>query len=782
MSPPTPINAHASNPNQIKINKTRAGRARAPLSRQPKPTNHDTLPHRASQHAPKSEDVDITLSSPKLASRPPSTCMTTTKRGKTNVAEANKYSKDKVVEITTDEEKETSTLADSITKPSSVLSPASPPDILPNHILQPARPRLLGLGAVARHISVGGVLPTLSKGGIARASPASKSTRWVAPNKGVVSAPKTVGSAAVSANTESTSTVKSIPVPTALEAEVQAPTDYASKMGTVIHARPEPKVVLPDLTRVATISHIASIVATPLPCTVHGRPATRPFSLEPPPYTDADIPPPEAYNRAYPHPLTSYASPGVNPATVKYSGYDKLLCRLIKEQGMESVLGTILYQAGFDRLENSVYLFLFEKGQGNGIPEKIWSQLESYNSARLPVGVAGVSPYACPPRFSQSTSLAALFASVGGQRIATPGTILNELADYISTEPPTLPQGYDETQQNSHGIFQSHHAQSILGTPHHPTRGHFQQSSIQETHLRRTLRPRVIIPNNPYTKIDSVPSISVRSSDHMYQPSPFYKTELCVAWENGRICKYGERCQYAHGPEDLCIPRNENQNYKHHPPSVTAISHDDSHEQYGFATPADSDVVFPQTHQSVPMSVPMSRSISEPISRRVEVRKSSIPLPQLPVVPEIEDSPLPMPSENHQADFHTSMVVPAPIGAERHRPSPMSGVNPTTPSSLLSTPALSWISELPSIEPSLSSYRSSQSISTSSSSRYSMFSTTSYGDSSPKESLLFSPVSEETEIAEEVILPTWDEMSRGSGSGSGSTTSLDFSSGKSIWR
>ncbi|KIR28370.1 hypothetical protein I309_02669 [Cryptococcus deuterogattii LA55] len=166
--------------------------------------------------------------------------------------------------------------------------------------------------------------------------------------------------------------------------------------------------LLPDLSRVATAAYTASILAHPPPPTNYGRPGTRPFSLDPLPFTDADVPLPKPYNSKYPHPITAYASPGVNLETVKRSGYDEMLQVIVKED-VKGALGDIFYDAGFRSLSNSVYLlFSYESmGQGNGIPESLWSKFENVNNVRLPTVATVASSVAAqvediPHRFAPS--------------------------------------------------------------------------------------------------------------------------------------------------------------------------------------------------------------------------------------------------------------------------------------------------------------------------------------------------------------------------------------------
>lgn len=270
----------------------------------------------------------------------------------------------------------------------------------------------------------------------------------------------------------------------------------------------------------ATAAYTASILARPPPPTIYGRPGTRPFSLDPLPFTDEDIPLPKPYNSNYPHPITAYASPGVNPEAVKGSGYNKLLQDIVKED-VKSALGDILYDAGFRDLSNSVYLlFSYEStGQGNGIPESLWSKFENVNNVRLPTAAAVTASVVAqveeiPPRFTQS-----------------------QLNSTCSSE------------FNAHRTVENNQA------------------------MGRTLRllsgESILSP--PYSLIQTQTHTQPRDREAM----DAWKTEICAAWEATGRCRYGSSCQasnfrlpqlaclltgsgftqFAHGIEELKLTR-----------------------------------------------------------------------------------------------------------------------------------------------------------------------------------------------------------------------------------
>ena len=191
---------------------------------------------------------------------------------------------------------------------------------------------------------------------------------------------------------------------------------------------PSSRSRLPDLLSIKPRPPVIGLTETTRPVDFH--PVTKPFSLLPPPYTDADVPFPESYNPAYPHPLTAYASPGVNPATVRASGYAYVLDELLQSDP-DKVKGSILASSDRDDVVVPSLAMHSSEGDGNGIPEKLWSQFESFGAARLPLGGAAASPFGKPvramvpalaPRFAQPPSLA--IDAYMSATPSTPGTII----------------------------------------------------------------------------------------------------------------------------------------------------------------------------------------------------------------------------------------------------------------------------------------------------------------------------------------------------------------------
>lgn len=117
---------------------------------------------------------------------------------------------------------------------------------------------------------------------------------------------------------------------------------------------------------------------------------TKPFPLSAPCYTDDELSLPRPYNADYPHPLTVYASPAVNPATVAASGYAPLLKKL--QEKPEEMMGNILAECGKPNVTALGLTLDRDSKEGCGIPEKFWLRLSSWDGVKVPLGA--VVPFA----------------------------------------------------------------------------------------------------------------------------------------------------------------------------------------------------------------------------------------------------------------------------------------------------------------------------------------------------------------------------------------------------
>ncbi|WVW79071.1 hypothetical protein I302_101034 [Kwoniella bestiolae CBS 10118] len=615
-----------------------------------------------------------------------------------------------------------------------------------NH-LQTARPRLvaLGVGAINKHLNSGGSGRAFKNGNSSSSDfKTSANARGISYTKGTIRPPNETAEVIEEIHTPASMIY---PNPNdrspskALEVYSRTVHGYSPTTSHHFGSLYQPRSIksffpktqreqnLPDLTRFASAEQIAAVIAASPPATMpDGTPITRPFSLAPLPYTDDDISTPQPYNKEYPHPITAYASPRVNPETIKRSGYGRILRSLV-EQDLPLTLGSRLYDAGFRDLDSSVYLlFSFEGSQGNGIPESLWSKLENVTSSRLPVGANGVSPYAhsttstatassveMPPRFAQLKNQAAMEYGM----LTPPGSAGE--ADYFSKPINNRLPDYDLTPRPSPDYHSVRHASSMAHMRNVERPYDQQESGYQSPHQSRT--------NHSATSDGTATGIS-----------PFYKTELCAIWQQTGRCKYGGQCQYAHGAEELRLPRHLQNAVR-----GSAAAKDRVNSNAPNSYNINNGMVYPSPTRSISLK-PHARSTNLSFSNtQPQARRSSCPPQQLaPLSEGIEDDhPLPLPAR------HQSLAIPAPIGAERSMPTSTVANTPSTRSSISSTEK--W-DDMPPFTLAESSHPSntlrsepstmSLSLSTSSSSGYSLFTDYSEGGKT------YSPIEGDITIAD----------------------------------
>ncbi|WWC91367.1 uncharacterized protein L201_006310 [Kwoniella dendrophila CBS 6074] len=507
-------------------------------------------------------------------------------------------------------------------------------DNLPNHFAQPPRPRLVGsgVGTVNKYLNDAKAFGSLTTDNNSKAS--TKHLRVVKEFNAATAASEN----GQESRTAPSITAKSFTPKSTFQNEKVAHSDYGlfkpTYDGTTTFnpehmlsssAYATPSSFLPDLSIFGTAECIASLIAaSPNTTMPDGTPVTRPFSFDPLPYTDEDIPVPQPYNIEYPHPITAYASPRVNPETVRRSGYDRLLKHLVRED-LPLVLGTRLYDAGFRDLDSSVYLlFSFDGSQGNGIPESLWSKLENVTSSKLPVGTAGISPFARSTTVSMAPQMPPRFAQLSNQTTRDHDTSTSHSnthdAGYFSRPMFTRQNHYDETPAPS--------------LSYHPIRHASSKHQLSSVAARPTADSHA----------DLIKSINTnRKLDDGC--SPFYKTEICSIWSQSGTCKYGNRCQYAHGLEELRLPRHMQDDDRYNGPNLLLHGVED---RMAYPSPGKSTSF--QLHPK-PTTLPQARP---------EPRRASCPPQQLATLAETEDDHL-LPLSQYQQICE----IPAPIGSER---------------------------------------------------------------------------------------------------------------------
>lgn len=205
----------------------------------------------------------------------------------------------------------------------------------------------------------------------------------------------------------------------------------------------------------------------------------------------SDYPPPEPYNAAFPHPISAYASPGVNVHSLAASGYLELLEDLVKNDPAK-LKGSILASASEkEDLWPPALDMVLAGDDGCGIPERLFVQFDSLGAARISVGTPTPAPYARIKPLSGSPPLAR--SNMDGQ--ATLG-----------------------------------HSQDEFVVSHFTSR----RPSFSDQHAwRRDSQVR------PYSPLP----VDRREIDPRGGLSSEFKTELCPVWEDTGICKYGKSCQ-----------------------------------------------------------------------------------------------------------------------------------------------------------------------------------------------------------------------------------------------
>jgi hypothetical protein len=303
---------------------------------------------------------------------------------------------------------------------------------------------------------------------------------------------------------------------------------------------------MPDLNRIRPIApyRVAEQMLITEPCQL---PRTKEFALAPPPYSDDDIPPPEPYNEAYPHPLTSYASPGVNPNAVLLSGYDLDLAKLM-ESNRSKALGTIL--ATCDRpgitaptLAKHLRSYIPD---GNGIPG-----FDNEGAARAALGPVGAAMCRGDERLSELTG----GGGSGIQPVFTPAIshVPPRHAAQARMEPrlpardqvPSMRSGYEypaTTPPLSPGFERRSSTTSqqsdYFAIPAHPaSMRRLSVVSASDTDQQySTMSPYEQSQRGLYSPAPKIHSASLATS-------PWYKTELCPAHQETGQCRYGLGCQ-----------------------------------------------------------------------------------------------------------------------------------------------------------------------------------------------------------------------------------------------
>ncbi|WOO83445.1 uncharacterized protein LOC62_05G006969 [Vanrija pseudolonga] len=270
-----------------------------------------------------------------------------------------------------------------------------------------------------------------------------------------------------------------------------------------------------------------AFVGNYFPIPVDSLPTTKPFSLDTPRFSDAQIGVPTAYNAEYPHPLTAYASPAVNQATVSSSRYDILLDELLATDP-DAATGSTIANSGKEGIGPPALSLHPDSKDGCGIPENLWLQLTTWDSVKVPVGT--VVPKAHPSRFTPGPRLSAV---IDRSRRVLPPPIAGRRSS--TSEPPSSPDVSTLRRSLSTGNLDTFlRSWSELATATKGTEGPRRVSSFQRENLAPQspfdfaptphLRPRTSLPFNilsPVAEEESFFSPISAVVEHSSFPSPF---------------------------------------------------------------------------------------------------------------------------------------------------------------------------------------------------------------------------------------------------------------------
>lgn len=503
---------------------------------------------------------------------------------------------------------------------------------------------------------------------------------------------------------------------------------------------------------------------------------TKPFSLSPLPYTDDDVPLPEPYNAAFPHPITAYASPGVNPHTIRQSGYDRVLASLLVTHP-DIIKGDILAACDREGITAPALALHTTEGEGNGIPERLWTKFDSLGAARLPLGSApGASTFFRPT--PTSSALPPRFQALPFDVIKPPTT-------------PTTPGALSDLDARAFGgLYQAQRSNSVPNIE-----AYVSPRQVSKRHSDISLGLAADLSDSPAQSMHSIGEAPAS-----------YKTELCLTWQAGRVCKYFEQCQFAHGYHELRLPSLRPTHDVSSFPSALQSSPFDSASPP--VTPSRSTGPALSSAYPLPSTSPSS---SYSAGGRQELRRASMPPHSaLHTVKEHEDdTPL-----LGSGSGHTSrMAAVAPIGAERFSPSKSRDSTPTTRNNTDGSRrdveadfSLPWLSS-PSMPPfrlsidtspqpmhpssvagatsiNMTPRLSSSSISTASSSRFSTSSEGSYhtwGPAAEDHTTLKGREYDTACVPDEAYWNASIAAQHKAAVVGGPTDTLDFSIGRSIW-
>ena len=396
------------------------------------------------------------------------------------------------------------------------------------------------------------------------------------------------------------------------------------------------------------------------------------------------------------------------------SGYDKALLELYSSDP-DKLRGTILSEAGRDDLLPPALTMLIFPGEGNGIPERLWSRFESFGAARVAVGSAGMpsnqnesyqqtNTHVLPPRMaslaqSQSpTSISSTMSAYGnlsahpsltcGQsrgtlygyspngvssrhRQSSTDSTAQSIDDYFSLPRKTVRHSTSVASLGSVNEMQhgNRHAGSRGGMPSFGSRDPVPLPYPHQSHTRESQSASLRLQSIDPFYGDSVPAGYVRTSGYAEANADvddkWYKTQICNICEELGRCKYGNTCRHAHGLGELrqSLPGGSIVPPPTPPPEPLIPARISVNQQTSNAHS------FTTVHHTPPHAHALAHGVPVPVvsparaTSRLELRRASAPPVDLSTVDE----------HNEAAEsWHSTrpMLTPdefLPIGAERAR-------------------------------------------------------------------------------------------------------------------
>ncbi|KAK9286899.1 hypothetical protein L1049_015306 [Liquidambar formosana] len=139
-------------------------------------------------------------------------------------------------------------------------------------------------------------------------------------------------------------------------------------------------------------------------------------------------------------------------------------------------------------------------------------------------------------RILRSGSPSSRFAPSGGDGFTTPVTDAGKYR-------PMIVHQYSNSNSNNSGSFGSRVSSSVS-----PLSAVENLEKVEEDVL---VIDGILVGSVPGGRMRSVSDSGGSSSSSSLSGNNLYKTDICRSWEDSGTCRYGSKCQFAHGKEEL---------------------------------------------------------------------------------------------------------------------------------------------------------------------------------------------------------------------------------------